>query len=190
MASKESDSTKGSEYSTEQASEASSPGSHAISYQTTVGAYQNFVNFGVSIMTCKYCYQNLHITLEYWNNTVSMYKWRPFFPGPFLPRNPQNRTNVLCILCYIYKYFTSLLCPVILIQLCILQKKNVTSTLHSSISQTVLHRISTCITPFFESIRWYFWLMRPLCTTSSRLISTCPNDSFMVPKKKKKAPTI
>jgi hypothetical protein len=74
-------------------------------------------------MTCKYCYQNLHITLEYWNNTVSMYKWRPFFPGPFLPRNPQNRTNVLCILCYIYKYFTSLLCPVILIQLCILQKK-------------------------------------------------------------------
>lgn len=123
MASKESDSTKGSEYSTEQASEASSPGSHAISYQTTVGAYQNFVNFGVSIMTCKYCYQNLHITLEYWNNTVSMYKWRPFFPGPFLPRNPQNRTNVLCILCYIYKYFTSLLCPVILIQLCILQKK-------------------------------------------------------------------
>jgi hypothetical protein len=142
-------------------------------------------------MTCKYCYQNLHITLEYWNNTVSMYKWRPFFPGPFLPWNPQNRTNVLCILCYIYKYFTSLLCPVILIQLCILQKKkNVTSTLHSSISQTVLHRISTCITPFFESIRWYFWLMRPLCTTSSRLISTCPNDSFMVQKKKKKPPTI
>lgn len=44
-------------------------------------------------------------------------------------------------------------------------------------SSYCVHCISTCIIPCLELIRWYFWLMRPLCTTSIRLISTCPNDS-------------
>lgn len=43
--------------------------------------------------------------------------------------------------------------------------------------QVTVHFISTCIIPCLELIRWYFVLMRPLCTTSPRLISTCPNDS-------------
>lgn len=47
------------------------------------------------------------------------------------------------------------------------------------VSQTVVHLISTCITPFFELIRWYFWLMRPLWTTSVRLISTYPKNSYI-----------
>ena len=47
------------------------------------------------------------------------------------------------------------------------------------VSQTVVHLISTCITPFFELIRWYFWLIRPLWTTSVRLISTFPKHSYI-----------
>lgn len=41
----------------------------------------------------------------------------------------------------------------------------------------VFHLNSTCIIPFLESIKWYFSLIRPLYTTSSRLTSTCPNGS-------------
>lgn len=44
----------------------------------------------------------------------------------------------------------------------------------------IFHRASTCITPFFESIRWYLWLIRPLCTTSPRSMSTCPKDSCIM----------
>lgn len=44
-------------------------------------------------------------------------------------------------------------------------------------TQVIVQLISTCIFPFLESIRWYFWLMRPLCTTSVRFTCTYPNDS-------------
>lgn len=54
------------------------------------------------------------------------------------------------------------------------------------IDHMVFHRSSTCITPFFESIKWYFWLIRPLWTTSARLISTCPKDSYIKKKKKER----
>lgn len=43
---------------------------------------------------------------------------------------------------------------------------------------TVFHLISTCIIPFLELMRWYFSLIRPLFTTSTRFIFTCPSDSW------------
>lgn len=43
---------------------------------------------------------------------------------------------------------------------------------------TVLHCSSICTWPFFESIRWYFWLIRLFETTSVRVIWTYPRDSW------------
>lgn len=55
--------------------------------------------------------------------------------------------------------------------------------------ELVLHCSSIWICPFFESIRWYFSLIRLLVTTSARLTTMYPRDSWFQ-KSKRQAVTV